>query len=136
MGKSILLIKRALLSVLQSDFELNKILTLVADLKRNKANFKILDVACGYGRILKPLTEMGYEVTGVEINEKIVLQNRQKSLPCLTPSELEKKAEVYDVLIMSHVIEHFAPSDLLKFMDFYLDKLRGGPLNHSDTSLH
>ena len=37
----------------------------------------ILDVGCGYGRILKLLTSYEYDVTGVEINKHIVQENKK-----------------------------------------------------------
>ena len=44
----------------------------------------------------------------------------------MTHDEFDKSKEMYDVMIMSHVIEHFAPERLLNFMDYYLNRLRIG----------
>ncbi len=41
-------------------------------------------------------------------------------------SDFNKTNDLYDVLLMSHIIEHFNPEDLLKFMDNYLERLKKG----------
>ncbi len=87
---------------------------------------QVLDVGCGYGRFLKPLTTLGYKVTGVEINEDIVLDLQKKNLNSILPQELDVQDKQYDLILMSHIIEHFSPNDLLPFMDNYLSRLKVG----------
>ena len=87
---------------------------------------RVLDVGCGFGRMLQPLAAAGLAVTGVEINQEIVAANRRKGLDCLTADEFKDTTGDFDVILMAHVIEHFSPDDLLTFMDGYLDRLRIG----------
>ena len=87
---------------------------------------RALDVGCGYGRILKRLLGLGYDVTGVEANPAIVAANLEAGLRCVTPEELQATESEVDLVVMSHVIEHFLPPDLLSFMDLYLDRLKSG----------
>lgn len=87
---------------------------------------KALDVGCGYGRNLVLMRDLGIDVQGVDANPEIVKVNRDAGLPCLTVQELEKSTERYDLILMSHVVEHFQPADLLKFIDSYLDRLESG----------
>ena len=42
------------------------------------------------------------------------------------PEDLPRNGLKFDIIIMSHVIEHFTPNDLIEFMDGYLDLLRPG----------
>ncbi len=92
------------------------------------ASPRILDVGCGYGRNLRVLVEEGFSVVGVEKNAQIVAENRKNKLPCLSPEELDASKEKFDVLLLSHIVEHFAPHDLLAFLDHYFPFLRDGGL--------
>lgn len=87
---------------------------------------RVVDAGCGYGKYLKMIIGAGLNATGVEINPEIVAQNRKAGLPCVTAEEFEKSGETYDVILMAHIIEHFAPKDLVHFMDTYLDHLKPG----------
>jgi SAM-dependent methyltransferase len=90
------------------------------------AGMRILDVGCGYGRNIKFLSRLGYNIVGVEANREIVKANKENGLTCLSVEEFEKSAERYDGILMFHVIEHFHPDDLLPFLDHYLERLKPG----------
>lgn len=103
--------------------EHNRLFEIIEGLRLTK-HHKILDVGCGYGRHLKALKKKGYSAIGVDINIEIVEANINNGLPCLTLTELEQSHEKYDVMIMSHVIEHFQPAKLLEFINNHLEKLK------------
>jgi len=86
----------------------------------------ILDVGCGYGQKMQWLTEAGFNVTGVDINLHLVEAVQRTGLECMTVAELKTRRDRFDVLLMSHIIEHFAPHDLLHFLDEHLDRLKIG----------
>ncbi|MHC4140467.1 MAG: class I SAM-dependent methyltransferase [Planctomycetota bacterium] len=90
------------------------------------ADQSILDVGCGFGRNLRWLTDEGFHVVGVDINPRLVETVRDADLECMTVEELEARDDRFDVLLMAHIIEHFAPHDLLRFLDAHLDRLKVG----------
>jgi SAM-dependent methyltransferase len=90
------------------------------------AGKRVLDVGCGYGRFLERLHAAGLDVTGIEANANIVSANRRRGLRCLGADEFNANREEYDVILMSHFIEHFSPKKLLAVMDGYLDRLKKG----------
>lgn len=87
---------------------------------------RVLDVGCGYGRNLRLLRELGCRVKGVDVNQGVLDALRAAGHDCVRPGELGPATPDYDVILMAHVIEHFAPEALLAMMDSYLDRLRPG----------
>lgn len=90
------------------------------------AGAAVLDVGCGYGRNLRLLQGAGYQAVGVEINPVIVEKNRAEGLACQTLEEFQADDRRYDAILMSHIIEHFPPEQLLTVLDGYLDRLAPG----------
>lgn len=86
----------------------------------------ILEVGCGYGKNIKLLSNIGYNILGVEKNEVIVKINQQQGINCISVNDFDKTTDMFDVLIMSHLIEHFLPDDLLPFIEHYLKRLKPG----------
>jgi len=119
------LLKQLHRRALDQDGESDKLLSLM-QAAGAAAGARILDVGCGFGRNMRSLVAAGLIVTGVEVNPDIVAANRSDGLDCLSVDEFERTTGKYDVILMAHVIEHFAPADLLVFMDGYLDRLRPG----------
>ena len=86
----------------------------------------VLDVGCGYGRYLQRFAERGIEATGVDVNPEILRAVQARGLKAMTPEEYLASGARPKVLLMAHVIEHFAPSELVAFMDGWLDRLAEG----------
>lgn len=87
---------------------------------------RILDVGCGYGTKMKELLGLGYEnVVGVEISSALVDACRTEGLQVFTVDEFDFDVhrESYDLILMSHIIEHFAYQDLVAFIEDYLNCL-------------
>ena len=105
--------------------EAENLLALIASLDL-KADRLILDIGCGHGKYLKLLQENGLNGVGVDINASIVKTNLANGLSCMTPEEFDRSSDSYDLMIMSHVIEHFPPPELLHFIEHYLERLNTG----------
>ena len=91
----------------------------------------VLDVGCGYGRILRLLETQNYNALGVEINPEIVDACNRGGLNCVTVDDFfngNNAQKKWDVIVMFHVIEHLEPEKCFEFMDQYLDFLKPGGL--------
>jgi len=121
------LLTKAYRKAVTFDSEMHTILRFAGNACAGQAqSCQVLDVGCGYGRNLRPLQEAGFKVMGVDANAEVVKANVAAGLPCITSEHFAATRCIYDVILMSHVIEHFAPLDLVPFMDGYLDRLRPG----------
>jgi len=109
------------------DFRHDEFMKISKLLKNIPRKAKVLDVGCGYGKKIKLLNSLGFsDITGVEINEKVLNANRAKGLNVVSPAEFELLQEKYDLIVMSHIIEHFQYAELKEFMESYLNKLETG----------
>jgi SAM-dependent methyltransferase len=90
------------------------------------SEWKILDVACGYGRNLDAMRAAGFSPVGVEINPEVAAAVRKRGFTCYLPGDEEIAQQEWDGMVMSHIIEYFDHSGLLGFMDGYLAHLRDG----------
>ncbi len=87
----------------------------------------VLDVACGLGDKMLLLQNCGYSnLLGVEINDSSIRVCKQKGLNVSSFSDFEadKNSDNYDVILMSHIIEHFEYRELIEFMETYLQCLK------------
>lgn len=112
-------------SYLLGDFRHDEFLKTEKILFNMNRNIRVLDVGCGYGKKIKLLQKLGFRnITGVEINEEIVRQNVANGLNVISVNDFNKNDELFDLIIMSHVIEHFQYQDLKLFMEKYLKSLK------------
>lgn len=116
-------IKKFLKDLKENNYEYKKVLQSVKD--NTPQNGKILDVGCGYGRYLKPLSKEFKNIVGVDANKIIRDSLTREGLKVVSPEKLDRK-ERFDTIIMSHIIEHFHPEELIEMMDNYLDLLKVG----------
>jgi len=118
------MLKKCYEKILHCQHEDKKLLALVKRYAPYSA--KILDVGCGFGRYLAPLKERGYDVLGIDKNNQIIEQNLTRNLPCMSVDGFAKLSDTYSMIILSHIIEHLMPQELLAFLDHYLEKLKPG----------
>lgn len=89
---------------------------------------RVLDVGCGTGRNLDLLRELGFSrIVGADRNPDLVSSNTARGHLCFTPEMLdEENVEPFDLILMSHIVEHFDHQALLTFLGCYLSRLRVG----------
>ena len=83
-----------------------------------------LDVGCGYGRKMQWMRDLGINPTGVDINPAHIQAVRDAGMEALSIDEFDSSDKLYDGMLMSHIIEHSRPEDLMGFIDKYLDRLK------------
>lgn len=90
-----------------------------------KRQARILDIGCGQGRYLEPLSKL-HQVVGVDINKVTVDGLTEKGLRAVHVDALSEINMKFDYIIMSHFIEHLLPIEMLDTVDNYLDLLVDG----------
>lgn len=127
---------------------LKKIFTRIVDIDNEKSKVihfvqqyadkltPIIDIGCGYGRLMSPIQAMGYPVIGVEKNQTIIDANQRNGLVCMNVTEFEAYTKPVKMMVLSHIIEHFTPTDLMTFLNQCLDKLDKGGYLVIATPLH
>jgi SAM-dependent methyltransferase len=94
-----------------------------------QSNASILDYGCGKGRNLFALKSNGFcNLTGVDLNAEMILHLNEQGHNCVATTDFECTKSIYDVVVLSHVIEHLAPSDLLNLLDKLLSRIKEGGL--------
>ncbi|MCH5146137.1 class I SAM-dependent methyltransferase [Desulfovibrio sp. UIB00] len=83
----------------------------------------VLDVGCGLGKYLSILGRMGCKVTGVDSNPRQVSQLVEQGYNVFTPDKFPR-TESYDVILMSHLIEHMDLASLTACINSYLELLK------------
>jgi len=107
--------------ILKISDEKRKIVKIVARLNRK---IEVLDVGCGYGEKIKLFQQLGFlNILGVEKNVVIATEVKHKGLPVIPIEKFQPKQskKEFDLLIFSHIIEHFEPKSLLTFLESYFE---------------
>ena len=95
-------------------------------LKSLKPGF-VLDIGCGLGR---NLINLGGSAAGVGIDHNLhsIEHARSRGLTAFTPEEFSQsayaRAEAFDSIILSHIVEHMTRQDAVALLNEYLPYLR------------
>ncbi|RPI04743.1 MAG: class I SAM-dependent methyltransferase [Ignavibacteriae bacterium] len=87
----------------------------------------VLDVGCGSGTFLELLEERQVHGRGIDTIPEVVRNGLAKGLHMEVGdalSYLKKKKDKYDGVMLSHVIEHLSPTDLIKLLDLVFKRLK------------
>jgi len=73
---------------------------------------RALDIGCGAGLLCDLLSRKGYEATGIDRAKNVIAGNRERFPHCrfetLRVEELGSLGETFDLVTLSHVLEHVA----------------------------
>ena len=102
--------ERIFLSQEQSGEKIYELLQNILDKKKlsiKKFN-KVLEIGCGPGGILSFFKKKGHDVTGVDYDNNYASMINKKNIKFISDDFMNEsfKGE-YDIIILSHVIEHF-----------------------------
>lgn len=102
-------------------------------LPKPKQGRKLLDVGCGNGDYLLLASEAGWSVKGVEPDPKALEVARSRNLEVMQGSieEVVRAGELFDVITMSHVIEHV--HDPVNFVRLAYQCLKPGGVLYIET---
>ena len=120
------IVSRFVKAILESDNEAGNIEKLLRSVDRGS---RVLDVGCGFGEKMRLLGRLGFRnLTGVEKNLATGMVARANGLDVRPVGALDSKAknEKFDLLVFSHIIEHFSYEDLLRFLESYFAMAQDG----------
>ncbi len=88
-----------------------------------KGSGRLLDVGCNEGRGLQIYQQNGYSAEGLELNETAAAEARKAGFRIYTdPLEQFEPEKLYDVVVLSNVIEHsLDPKDMLNHVNRILE---------------
>ncbi|HYA26718.1 MAG TPA: class I SAM-dependent methyltransferase [Thermodesulfovibrionales bacterium] len=79
---------------------------------------RMLDIGCGRGLFLDVMRRRGWEVTGVEFDKEVALRAAETyNIKVISggPAEWGLPAESFDVITLSHVLEHvYDPAEMIR----------------------
>jgi 2-polyprenyl-3-methyl-5-hydroxy-6-metoxy-1,4-benzoquinol methylase len=90
----------------------------------------MIDVGCGRGELVEGLTENGFNIIGVDLNEQMVNYCQSKELNVLHLDALEylktKDDNSVGVIFSLHVFEHLTPQKIVELLKVFHQKLEKG----------
>lgn len=94
--------------------EYDRIASLMREFERGRETaLRVLDFGCGLGKFLDCFAALGLDVTGVDMNRDYVASAQAKGYAASTPEDFfAARQEPFDVVFLSHLIEHVGPDEL------------------------
>lgn len=92
-------------------------------------NAEVLEVGCGFGRKLRLLRSLGFSrLCGVDKNPAVAAAARDAGFEAFDAATFETQwpGQSCDLLVLSHLVEHFTPEALYPFLNHWLRRLRVG----------
>lgn len=81
--------------------------------RKRGSSLRILDFGCGRGKYMKQVRAQGHTVVGVDANPSYVEEGKRAGFEVLTPDQYFTSTDKYDVVLLSHLVEHLDPDALV-----------------------
>lgn len=104
-------------------FEIKKLKQILASNAQQLSSPKLLDVGFGKGVFLEMARKLTYEVYGVDVNQDYVDAANSKGFTCYNPGQIDELPDGFDIILMSHLVEHIKYEDLKVILNAYIEKL-------------
>jgi SAM-dependent methyltransferase len=98
--------------------EYDRISKLFDDLAKSETRpLRVLDFGCGRGKYLSCFSLLGCDVTGVDTNPTYVSEARSNGFLAYSPEDFfSVESPKFDVIFLSHLIEHLSPDFLIELV--------------------
>ena len=83
----------------------------------------LLDVGCGIGEYAGTFKKHNLQFTGVDVSQEMLDNANRAGHNAVLLDDLKKQDNQFDIVFISHVIEHLDTAALIIFLDFYISKL-------------
>lgn len=93
--------------------EANRVRVLARKWRSNNKSLRVLDFGCGKGKYLELFRDEGCETMGVDINQGYIEELRNRGFNVSIPEDALKGHGRFDVVFLSHVIEHIHQDELV-----------------------
>ena len=87
---------------------------------------KVLDYGCGPGKYLRLFRSLGAEVVGVDLNPQYVKDGLNAGFSMQLANETTFVSKQFDVIFLSHLIEHLEPDVLISLVPKLCEWLNDG----------
>lgn len=77
----------------------------------------VLDYGFGTGKYLPVFSSLGMQVTGIDINPEYIERARAQGYDAWHENQMESLDKKFDVIFLSHLIEHLAPDQLVLLLE-------------------
>jgi cyclopropane fatty-acyl-phospholipid synthase-like methyltransferase len=84
----------------------------------------LLDVGCGIGEYVETFKKYNIQFTGVDVSQEMVDNANKAGHNAILLDDLKKQNDLFDIVFISHVIEHLDSETLVEFLNFYIGKLK------------
>ena len=80
----------------------------------------LLDVGCGIGEYVSTFKKYKLDFMGVDISKEMVNNANKAGHNAILLDDLKEQVKQFDIVFISHVIEHLDTETLIEFLNFYI----------------